>query len=76
LYDETIDLNSQVDAARTLHSFEFLVDLKKKFPYQSAGSIYGKSQNLYVVCIPWAADTAGGVAVGSWLLTWDLIFKD
>lgn len=76
LYDQVIDLNSQIEGDRTIQSVRDTIKLNKKFPYQSAGSIYGKSQNLYAVIISYACDTAADVPVGSILFAYDLIFKD
>lgn len=76
IYDEVIDLNSQIEGDRTIQSTKFTLKLNKKFPYQASGSIYGKTQNLYVIVISYAADTAAGTANGSAVLSYDLIFKD
>lgn len=76
LYDKVIDLNSQIDGDRTIQSIKDTIQLNKKFPYQSSGSIYGKSQNLYMVVCSNQPDTAIDVANGSAILSYDLIFKD
>jgi len=76
LYDQTIDLNSQIEGDRTIKSFADTISLKKQFPYQTNASIYGKNQNLYAIVVAYAPDIAGGVAIGSVLMAYDLIFKD
>jgi len=76
LYDQTIDLNSQIEGDRTIKSFSDTISLKKQFPYQSQASIYGKTQNLYAVVISYVPDVAVNTPVGSILMAYDLIYKD
>lgn len=76
LYDQVIDLNSQIEGDRTIQSVRDTIQLNKKFPYQAAASIYGKSQNLYMVVCSYQPDTALDAANGSAILAYDLIFKD
>lgn len=76
LYDETFDLNSQVDGAPTLHGFDLLVPIKQNFLYQSAGSAFGKTKNLFVWLVGYAPGVTGANSVGSINFAWDLIFKD
>lgn len=76
LYDQTIDLNSQIEGDRTIKSFADTISLKKQFPYQAQASIYGKTQNLYAVIVAYAPDLAVAVPIGSVLMAYDLIFKD
>lgn len=74
VYDETFDLNSQVDNAVTVHSHDIFVSLQKKFPYQTNASTFGKNTNLFITVI---ADTSAqqGTA-GQLVQSYDLIFKD
>lgn len=77
LYDETIDINSEITATLTLKSYAFTVQLDKKFPYQASASVFGKTQNLMVVVIGGVAGgTLGITAAGGTTLSYDLIFKD
>lgn len=76
LHDETFDLNSQVDAAPTVHGFDLLVPIKQRFTYQSAGSTYGKIKNLFVWVVGHAPGVSGANAVGYVRCSVDLIFKD
>jgi len=76
VYDEVHDLNSQVDGYRTIQSTRFTVPFKQSFPYQAATSVYGKMKNLYAVVVAYAADVAANTAIGSAVLSYDLIFKD
>jgi len=76
VYDETIDLNSQIDGDATIHSLRCTIPLNKKFPYQSIGSAYGKSQNLYAVVVSNQVGGALDAANGSAFISYDLIFRD
>lgn len=77
LHDETIDINSQVAAARDIGSTNFYVPLKKKFTYQSAGAVFGKKQNLYLVCIGSAfGATPDSTNIGVVYANTDLHFKN
>jgi len=76
LYDQTFELNSQVTSARTVHTLEATIPIHQKFPYQADGSTFGKFKNLYVVCIPYANDTAPTTVIGFFDMSGDLIFKD
>jgi hypothetical protein len=76
LYDKIIDQNSQVEGDRVITSVRDTIQLKHKFPYQAAASVYGKFKNLYAVIVSYAPDVAIDVANGSIVLSYDLIFKD
>lgn len=77
LFDQTIDINSQIVSTLDLQSYAFTVQLDKKFPYQANASVFGKNQNLMVVVIGSIAGGTGGVtAAGGVTLAYDLIFKD
>lgn len=76
LYDETFDINSQVEGAVTLHGYDVLVPIKQRFKYQSAGSTYGKTKNLFVWIVGFATGIAGANSVGTNYISCDLIFKD
>ena len=76
LYDQTMNLNSQIAGTVDVMSFAQTIQLNQKYLYQSAGSIYGKTKNLYVVVI---ADIAGGAPgisnAGDLVLAMDLVYK-
>lgn len=76
LYDETFDVNSQVEGAPTLHGYDVLVPIKQKFLYQSAGSTYGKTKNLFVWIVGYSPGLTGITNIGSCNIAVDLIFKD
>lgn len=59
LYDQTIDLNSQLTSVSDMYGVDFFIPMKTKFPYQAQGSIYGKYKNLYIVVV--SSVSAGGV---------------
>lgn len=76
LYDETIDVNSQVSAVRDVASGAFTIQLDTQFPYQASGSTFGKIRNLYVVVMSAVMDGATGTtASGDISCALDLIFK-
>lgn len=76
VYDEIIDINSQIEGDGTVQSFRATIPLKKNFPYQQATSVYGKNTNLYVVVIGYGIGVADGTPVGAIYLTYDLVFKN
>jgi len=53
IYDAFVDINSQIDTIAEGKTIRINLNLKGlKFNYQSAGSVYGKTKNLYAVIIP------------------------
>lgn len=76
LYDTTLDVNSQVSGVSSLQSFSATIPLKRMHSYQANGSVYGKTRNLYAVCVPFGVGTASGTAVGSIYMNYDMIFKN
>jgi len=44
--------NSALDTFEDGHTLRFNVPLNQKFNYQSPGSVYGKTRNLYLVIVP------------------------
>lgn len=51
LYDQTVDMNSQLTGTADIFGLDFYVPLSKKFAYQAAGSVYGKTKNLYLIVV-------------------------
>lgn len=77
LYDQTVDINSQITAVSDVVSYSHTVPLGIDFPYQDSGSVQGKFKNLYIVVIGCVAGgTSGVTAAGNILFSGDLIFKD
>lgn len=76
LLDEIYDINSQVNGARSLHSYDVLVPLKQKFLYQVDGGVFGKTKNLFVWIVGYAVDKFGVTPIGRNYISVDLIFKD
>lgn len=77
LYDQMIQINSQVAGALDTAGVSFYVPLNRKFQYKEGGSEFGKSKNLYLVIIGDAA--GGGLGVtdsGSCQFSTDLNFKN
>lgn len=76
VYDQTIDIGSQITGVNDLTSFQISVPFNTRFLYQDAGSTQGKTRNLCVVII---GAVAGGVSgttnAGSIYMGSDLIFK-
>jgi len=76
LDDRTINLNNSITAVSDLESCFYTVRLGTKLDYQTAGSIYGKLRNLYVVVIASIdGGTTGTTVAGNILINADLIFK-
>jgi len=77
LYDSTVDINSQITGVADITNHAFTVDLgNQHFNYQSSGSTFGKTRNLYMLVIGCAAGGVSGVSpVGTINTAVDLIFK-
>lgn len=77
LDDRTIVYNNSISGVADLESHSYTVSLKTKFPYQSAGSVYGKTRNLYVVVMGSILDgVTNSTLAYSVNFSGDLIFKD
>lgn len=77
LYDQTIDINSQISAVSDISSFGFTVPINQSFNYQSAAGVQGKTRNLCVLVVAGVAYGSTGVtAAGNCIWSADLIFKD
>lgn len=76
LDDREITLNNSITGVADLESFNYSVPLNCDFDYQAAGSVYGKTRNLYVVL---TCATIDGVLatdqVGTVSVCFDLVFK-
>lgn len=76
LWDENIDINSQVAGAQDISSILKTVSLKRGFNYQNSAAIYGKDTNLYVVVVGIVIGGTNGVTImGETSLSMDCIFK-
>lgn len=77
LYDETIDINSNIAGVDDIHSVTTAIPLKTKFTYQAAASVYGTSRNLYFVVLSSnPGGTVGVTATGDAGFALDLCFKN
>lgn len=77
LYDQTVDVNSQLTATADVAQVNISIPIYKKFEYQSDGAVYGKKDNVYVlVTAIVAGGTAGTTSCGQFLGSADVIFKN
>lgn len=75
LYDEVIDINSQISGVVDVKSVRAKVQLgSKKFPYQASTSVYGKVKNLYIAFI--GSAVGGSAVVGNVAVNVDMVFQD
>lgn len=76
IHDRIHTLNNSIANVSDIEQVAFTVPCSTAFPYQAAGSIYGKTRNLYLVVIPCSFGGSSGVTVaGSCSLSLDLIYK-
>lgn len=77
LYDETIDINSQIASTVDLRQFAATIPIKSRLDYQSSGSVYGKLRNLYIVVAGYInGGTTGTTTAGHLIISTDLIYKN
>lgn len=77
LADKNFDVASQIAATSDIVSTEMYIPLKRKFVYQSQGSVYGKTKNIYLVIIGYVAGgTTGSTSTGGGYFNTDLVFKN
>jgi len=78
LWDRIVDINSNVSATSDVTTVSGTLNLKnQRFAYQSAGSIYGKTKNLYFIAIPNVANgTTGTTGCGAIGITYSIDFRD
>lgn len=76
LDDRVIQLNNSISAVADLESFNYTVPLNCDFDWQAAGSVFGKTRNLYVVVMGAVVDGITGTTVwGLMNISADLVFK-
>lgn len=76
IHDEVMDINS-VTANAELSNVMIKVPVRGKFSYQSSGSVYGKTRNLYLVVTGVViGGTSGVTTVASFQSGIDLVFKN
>jgi len=76
LYDQTIDINSQVTGASDLAGDSTTVRINQAFDYQSSGSVMGKTKNLAIVVVGCVVGgVSGATSVGNVVAAWDVIYK-
>lgn len=73
LDDRVYTLNNSITAVSDIQEIAYTIPCNTSFPYQSAGSVFGKNRNLYLVVIPCILGATGNT--GSIALSSDLIFK-
>lgn len=78
LYDETVDMNSQLTATSDIYGIDVYVPLRKKFPFQAGGAFLGKFKNLVVVVVSTVgrSGTPLTTASGSVNLSTAVLFKN
>jgi len=76
LDDRTIVLNNSISGIADLESFNYNVPLNTDFDYQTATSLFGKSRNLYVICVGSILGGSSGTTVcGTATVSFDLVYK-
>lgn len=76
LDDRVINLNNSITGVADVESINYTVSLNTDFDWQAAGSVYGKSRNLYVVVMGSTLDGVTGTTQwGQINISADLIFK-
>jgi len=76
LYDEVVTVNSQTPTTADAHHLKFNVPINQKFPYQAAGSTFGKTKNLYLVVMGGVfGGVSGTTSVGAFNLNTDMVFQ-
>lgn len=76
LYDNTIDLNSQVANSPDVMSVLATCKLDQKFQFKSDSSVFGKTKNLYLVIGGFGIGQAALTPVGSGQFATDIRFKN
>lgn len=76
LDDRIVTLNNSLNLVSEIQEFAYTVPINSTFPYQAAGSVFGKTRSLYVVFIACTLNGVPGVtSAGSISLSTDMIFK-
>lgn len=76
LDDRIFTLNNSISGVADIQEFAYTIPVPTSFNYQSNGSVFGKTRNLYLVWIPCILNGAAGVTnAGNVALSSDLIFK-
>lgn len=76
LDDRIFTLNNSITGVADIQEFAYTVPVSTAFNYQSNGSVYGKTRNLYLVWIPCILNGATGLTnAGNVAISTDLIFK-
>lgn len=76
LDDRIVTLNNSISLVADIEEIAYTVPCNTTFPYQSGGSRFGKTRNLYIVVIGCSLNGTSGVTnSGSVSMSTDLIFK-
>jgi len=77
LYDQIVDLNSQLTGTADINSVVATIRIQQKFAYQASASALGKTKNLFFVIVPSVpTGTVGVTDAGSCGFNHDIIFKN
>lgn len=78
LWDRVVDINSNIANTSDCITVSGTIGMKnQRFPYQAAGSIYGKTKNLYFVAIPNVVNgVTGTTGCGAITITYSIDFRD
>lgn len=77
IYDNTIDINSQIAATSDISSMMNSIGIYQNFDYKADGNVYGKKKNLYLIVIGTVVGGSGGTtAVGGSAIATDITFKN
>jgi len=76
LDDRIWTLNNSISNVADIEEVAYTVQINANLPYQSGGSVYGKTRSLYVVAIPCSLGGVSGTTnSGNLALATDLIYK-
>lgn len=76
LDDRIFTLNNSITGVADIQEFAYTVPVPASFSYQSNGSVFGKTRNLYLIWIPCILNGGTGVTnAGNVAISTDLIFK-
>lgn len=76
LYDNTVDINSQVANSPDVMSVLTTLKLDQKFQFKADGSVFGKTKNLYLVIGGFGIGQAALSPVGTGQFATDIRFKN
>jgi len=75
LYDNIIEINSLLDTFADGKTIRTVLKLNQKFHYQSPGDDFGKSKNLYFICVPFYSQSSGSAPTDIGGIFFDSVVK-